>query len=275
MWLVAMMMTAAFAWNDTDKASNWYVVNDTVMGGVSRSSVADAKDGGVTFSGILSLDNNGGFVSTRTEAVPETWGGIEAIKMTVRGDGRRYIATVRTQNRAMRRIYYRQSFDTIAGEATEITLPLRDFDAYTYGRRVPGAPALTDLTDQVGSFGVMLADKQPGSFAIEIMEIATLEGETPMAMETLEPASIEAVFSQAIEMGVPLYNGGRADRCGDVYETAITSILLLAPDQLSADQQNRLIRALRTAQRDDSASDRAWTLRRAIDATMLSMDSGS
>jgi len=273
MWLIAMIMTAAFAWNDTENAANWYVVNDTVMGGVSRSGVQDATAGGVTFSGTLSLDNNGGFVSTRTEAVPATWEGIEAIKMTVRGDGRRYIATVRTQNRSMRRIYYRQSFDTTAGEATEVTLPLADFDAYTYGRRVAGAPPLTDLTDQVGSFGIMLADKQPGPFSIEIVNISTLEGDAPETMEALEPTSIGAVLTQAIEMGVPLYNGGRADRCGDVYETAITSVLLLAPDQLSASQQTRLIRALRMAQRDDSASDRAWTLRRAIDATMLSMDS--
>lgn len=272
MWLIAAMMTTAFAWTSATNADEWTIVNDTVMGGVSQATVTDHPKGGVVFSGVLSLDNNGGFTSTRTAAVPDDWSGVSAIAMQVQGDGRRYIATVRTNNRSMRRIYYRQAFDTDPEAATNVVLPLDEFEAYTFGRRVPGAPSLREVTTQIGSVGVMLADKQPGPFELRIDSVAAVQGDPPSELAALEPVSIAAALQRAIETGVPLYNAGRADRCGDVYETAITSILLLAPDQLSEPQQSRLIRALQTARKDDSASARAWTLRRAIDATMLTMD---
>ena len=272
MWLIAAMMTTAFAWTSATNADEWTIVNDTVMGGVSQATVTDHPKGGVVFSGVLSLDNNGGFTSTRTAAVPDDWSGVSAIAMQVQGDGRRYIATVRTNNRSMRRIYYRQAFDTDPEAATNVVLPLDEFEAYTFGRRVPGAPSLREVTTQIGSVGVMLADKQPGPFELRIDSLAAVQGAPPPELAALEPVSIAAALQRAIETGVPLYNAGRADRCGDVYETAITSILLLAPDQLSEPQQSRLIRALQTARKDDSASARAWTLRRAIDATMLTMD---
>ena len=272
MWLIAAMMTTAFAWTSATNADEWTIVNDTVMGGVSQATVTDHPEGGVVFSGTLSLDNNGGFTSTRTAAIPDDWSGVSAIAMRVQGDGRRYIATVRTNNRSMRRIYYRQAFDTDPEAATDVVLPLDGFEAYTFGRRVSGAPSLREVTAQIGSVGVMLADKQPGPFELRIDSLAAVQGAPPPELAALEPVSIAAALQRAIETGVPLYNAGRADRCGDVYETAITSILLLAPDQLSEPQQSRLIRALQTARNDDSASARAWTLRRAIDATMLTMD---
>ena len=274
MWLIAAMMTTAFAWTSAPNADEWAVVNDTVMGGISQATVTDHPNGGIVFSGTLSLDNNGGFTSTRTASIPDDWSGVSAIAMRVQGDGRRYIATVRTNNRSMRRIYYRQAFDTDPESVTEVVLPLDGFEAYTFGRRVPGAPSLREVTAQVGSVGVMLADKQPGSFALRIDSLTAVLGAPPPEGEALEPVPIGVALQRAIETGVPLYNAGRADRCGDVYEKAITSILLLAPDQLSEPQQSRLIRALQTARTDDSASARAWTLRRAIDATMLSMSTG-
>ena len=87
-------------------ATSWRVVNDTVMGGVSRSSV-DEQDGIMRFSGWLSLERNGGFVSTR-RAISTDWSSARALKMSVLGDGRRYMATLRVNTRQMSRIYYRQ-----------------------------------------------------------------------------------------------------------------------------------------------------------------------
>jgi monofunctional biosynthetic peptidoglycan transglycosylase len=264
-------MSTAFAWTEPTEASDWYVVNDTVMGGVSQSSVEEHPDQGLVFSGILSLDNNGGFTSARTEALPGDFEGVSAIRMRIKGDGRRYIATVRTQSRAMRRIYYRQAFDTTAGQTMDIDLPIADFRAYAFGTRVPSAPALADVRGQIGSVGVMLADKQPGAFNLQIMQLTAVSAGGNTQTPTARPASIEALFSMAIETGVPLFNQGRADRCADVYETAILSALLLAPDRLSDSQRSRLSQAVRSSQRDASESDRAWTLRKAMDATMAGL----
>lgn len=45
----------------------WRIVNDTVMGGRSQSSVTDIDDGLLRFSGLISLENQGGFASTRAD----------------------------------------------------------------------------------------------------------------------------------------------------------------------------------------------------------------
>ena len=45
--------------SDSAAAANWVTVNDPVMGGRSISAVS--FNGGLVFSGTISLENNGGF----------------------------------------------------------------------------------------------------------------------------------------------------------------------------------------------------------------------
>ena len=44
---------------------NWRIVDDVVMGGKSDGNFYINKDGHATFSGTVSLENNGGFSSVR------------------------------------------------------------------------------------------------------------------------------------------------------------------------------------------------------------------
>ncbi|MGB6108218.1 MAG: CIA30 family protein, partial [Mycobacterium sp.] len=50
--------------SDAGEVATWTTVNDPVMGGRSTSSVTFG-DGGLVFSGAISLENNGGFASAR------------------------------------------------------------------------------------------------------------------------------------------------------------------------------------------------------------------
>ena len=274
MWPLLFLLTAmATAWTQSADASKWYVVNDTVMGGVSRSQVRPHADGGVVFEGTLSLQNNGGFASTRTEAIPSDWTNATALQFTVVGDGRSYIATVRTPSRALRRIYYRQPFETKKGEEVTVTLPLDAFSAYTFGRRVSGAPSLLDLRSNLGSIGVMLADKKEGPFSLHITQISTIQsdGEDTPTQPPREASAMSAL-TLAIERGVPLFNAGDADRCADIYTTAITTILLAAPDELNNEQTQAFVSAVQSAEREADAVERAWILRRAMDSVMAGLD---
>ena len=265
MWIIFFWLTVAHAWTDSAESKDWMVVNDTVMGGVSASQVRPHPDGGVTFSGELSLENNGGFASTRTGDVRQDWSHLSALQREVIGAGRTSIATVRVPQRAMRRIYYRQAFETVAGETTTVTLPLADFEAYTFGRRRPSAPSLAQVSSRIGSMGVMLADKQPGAFSLRILSVTGVPGENA---EPLSIGSARAALVDAIERGVPLFNQGDADRCADIYATVLTTLLLAAPDQLSDNQREILVVALQESQRAASEEERAWVLRRAIDAVV-------
>ena len=51
-----------------DKAQSlqkWYITNDVVMGGLSKSTMKVDKGGKAIFSGEVSIENNGGFAMTR------------------------------------------------------------------------------------------------------------------------------------------------------------------------------------------------------------------
>ena len=73
----------------------WRIINDGVMGGVSRSSFKLDADGNAVFSGAVSLDNNGGFCSVRYNFKRMNIGKFKSIVLRVKGDGKRYQFRIR------------------------------------------------------------------------------------------------------------------------------------------------------------------------------------
>ncbi len=68
----------------------------------------------------------------------------------------------------------------------------------------------------------------------------------------------------AIRRGVPLYNDGQESATAAIYEVAAKGVLAL-DTQLPSGVRSALERGLREAARTHDDSDRAWTLRRALD----------
>lgn len=143
---------------------DWRIIDDGVMGGRSQGNWRVESAVGV-FAGALSLENNGGFSSVRSQALRTPCGGATAFKLRVKGDGRRYQFRVRTTD-AFDGPSYRLEFDTKAGEWTEIELPLADFVPSFRGRELTGQPPLTG--DAVVTVGFLLADKRAGEFRLEV-----------------------------------------------------------------------------------------------------------
>ncbi len=56
-----MMMIFDFA--TEEQFRQWMVINDGVMGGISRSTFTKAGPAGAVFAGVVSLENYGGFCS--------------------------------------------------------------------------------------------------------------------------------------------------------------------------------------------------------------------
>ena len=251
------------------QVQDWIVVNDTVMGGVSTSKVSAHKGGGVFFEGELSLENNGGFTSARQVLKKGDWSEFDGLRFEVQGDGRQYLLTIRPKNRRLRRIYYRSTFQTSAGKRTTHAIAFKDFEAYAFGTRVPQAPPLQSQLDTLGTVGVMLADKKPGAFSLHIASLSATRSADFEKVETPRlSGSVTDVFSAAIERGVPLFNAGEADRCADIYQTAIVSTLLLAGEDLTDAQYTLLVDALRAGRSASSQSERAWSYRIAMDAIL-------
>ncbi len=232
----------------------WKDVNDDVMGGRSQGSTSELEGGLVRFAGIISLENNGGFASTRANNSKWELPGEGDILLKVRGDGRSYWMDLRTGQR-QGAFSYRQSFDTVAGEVIEVRLPLNEFKAQAFGRRMWVAPPLRP--ESVESLGFTLYDKQDGPFRLDIIAIGF---EEEGAVEVIEAISL---LERSVQLGVPLYNNGSPEACAAVYETALNSFLVKGNQSLPAEQQQKLRAAM--AELPEDADKRAWALRREID----------
>ena len=85
------------------------IINDDVMGGVSQSEIIFNDTGTATFQGRISLENNGGFASIRSNSHSYRLGGYVGLHVRIKGDGKDYQLRVRTDNR-LDGISYRYRF---------------------------------------------------------------------------------------------------------------------------------------------------------------------
>ena len=152
----------------------WQVINDGVMGGISRSEVIANQAGmlvqGLLFRGQISLENNGGFASARCRFT-QGFAGTDGFRLTVRGDGRSYQFRLRADEHSSS-IAWQAVFPT-DGSQQVIDLSLTAFKPVFRGRRAEHAGEL-DPTE-MHMLGFMLADRQPGTFALEVHSIEALQ----------------------------------------------------------------------------------------------------
>ena len=150
---------------DPINAFEWMVVNDNVMGGVSRSRVSINPDGYMLFNGDVSLEYGGGFASVRSSY--ENWGigNFDGFVIKVWGDGKSYQFRCRMGNN-FNGVAYRHYFQTNNENWQEIRLPFSKF-VPTYRGRI-----LSDVTPldpkAIRNLGLMISDKQSGNFNLKI-----------------------------------------------------------------------------------------------------------
>jgi monofunctional biosynthetic peptidoglycan transglycosylase len=145
---------------------SWYTLNDNVMGGISNSSVViDTESHNLSFTGAVSLENNGGFVSTRSQWTGYDLSAFDGIALRVRGDGNTYRFRIRTEETGSA-IAYTGLFATEAGTWQEIYIPFSEMVPLYRGFFVSAAGSLDPQS--IRSFGLMLSDKQQGEFSLDV-----------------------------------------------------------------------------------------------------------
>lgn len=149
-----------------DGVDGWYVQNDTVMGGVSSSSVGVERDE-LVFAGNLSLDNNGGFASMRGPILePGSAGTGDALAIDAVGDGRTYLVQILTSTDS----YVARYVPTVGST----TLPFSDFTST--GWRLDPAPAVAPLeAESIGQIAIYVLDKQVGEFVLRVRSISVVD----------------------------------------------------------------------------------------------------
>jgi NADH dehydrogenase [ubiquinone] 1 alpha subcomplex assembly factor 1 len=148
----------------SDRAS-WWIANDDVMGGRSTSKISLTDEKTALFTGFVSLENNGGFASTRAAFQALDLSAYVGITLKVKGDGRRYQLRF-SQDGAFSGVAYGMEFKTTAGEWTEVDLPFETFQA-TFRGYVPRGVGPLDLT-RIRQMAILIGDKKEGKFALEI-----------------------------------------------------------------------------------------------------------
>jgi monofunctional biosynthetic peptidoglycan transglycosylase len=161
-----MTMTTLFEFENAKELDPWRIVNDGVMGGLSQSNIEwDKENGTLIFSGNVSLENYGGFASTRTFPVAYNKGSFKKIIIRVKGDGKTYKFRMRNSNR-FDGIAYSLDFDTQKDKWEEIEMMVEDFEP-TFRGRIYSQYGKMD-TDDLQQVGFLIAGKQEGEFRLEV-----------------------------------------------------------------------------------------------------------
>ena len=153
---------------DPAAVAGWMTVNDPVMGGRSTSTVTFG-DGGLVFSGDISLANNGGFASARGPVDPEIGRratGATSLGVRATGDGKTYLLKVETGQPWS----YIQRFATEAGVRRAYDLPVGGFESV--GRFLDPVPNVAPLDPSaISRVALYILDKQEGPFQLVVSGI--------------------------------------------------------------------------------------------------------
>ena len=142
---------------------NWNIVNDDVMGGISTSYLSVSDEKNLIFNGNLSLENNGGFASSRLGLKKNILKGVKFFIIRIKGDGNSYKLRLSQDNR---RASYSANFESVNNRWIEINIPIEDFIATWRGYTYTDYPSIQ--TDRIISLGLQISDKQEGKFKLEI-----------------------------------------------------------------------------------------------------------
>jgi len=154
-----------FDFNEHSNLSDWYIVNDDVMGGLSSGKFFINPAGNGQFEGLISLENYGGFSSIRYRFKAVSTEGASKISMRLKGDGKNYQIRIKPDVNAYYSYIY--SFET-TNEWQEIDIPLNEMFPSFRGRKLN----MENFSEpQIEELGILIGNKKAEYFKLEIDKI--------------------------------------------------------------------------------------------------------
>ena len=162
------MNEEAFTLFDFDNSSNlsqWYIVDDVVMGGRSNGNFDLDKNGNGVFYGDVSLENYGGFSSVQYRFETKDITNYSHIKIKLKGDAKSYQFRTKTKQGDPQSYIYK--FQT-TGDWETIEIPLAEMYPSFRGRKLdmPNYPV-----EQLSQLSFLISNKKVESFRLEIDKI--------------------------------------------------------------------------------------------------------
>ena len=144
---------------------NWTVVDDGVMGGLSKGDLKLNEEGNAVYFGNVSTDNNGGFSSLRYQFELRDVSNFKAISLRLKGDGKSY--QFRLKSNKGQYYSYVSKFNT-TGDWETIVIAFKDFTPQFRGN-VLNMPNFEGETMEEIAF--LIGNKVKESFQLEIESI--------------------------------------------------------------------------------------------------------
>ena len=164
--LIPQQVTLIFS-ASAEENMNWSIVNDGVMGGLSKGNLESTADH-IVFNGSVSTANYGGFTSAVLRFNPIPVDSKQKVQLKVKGDGRSFQFRVKADSRES--YSYITTFKT-SGDWQTITLPLSSFYPSFRGRTLQRPNFNHDLLSEVT---ILIANKKNEDFELMISEISTI-----------------------------------------------------------------------------------------------------
>ena len=154
-----------YDFEENKNLSDWIIVNDRVMGGVSQSSIQLNEDGNAVFSGQVSLENNGGFASVRHETTIKNVQNYSYVNLRVKGKASTYQFRIKKSQGETHS--YVQEFE-VTPEWKTVQLKLSTFYPRYRGRSLNLPNFEADVIQEVA---VLIGNKKKEEFQLEIDKI--------------------------------------------------------------------------------------------------------
>ena len=152
--------------NSESQLTQWQIVDDGVMGGLSKGKFKISDSESLIFKGNLSLKNNGGFSSIRSKRTSLDLSNYKGIKIRTRGDGRNYKIRLESDSKYRRMaVSFQYEFTTVKGEWSEVFIPFEKLKASFRGWNLPNMQFNSKTIKRVG---IIIADKKEGPFELEV-----------------------------------------------------------------------------------------------------------
>lgn len=149
--------------------TDWEVINDGVMGGLSQGKMS-LTENSLLYQGNISLRNNGGFSSLKSPFKRFDLSGFTQVEMRFRATGQAFAMTLE-QDQRFYMPNFKYEFRAQTGKWTTIRVPLADFQQYRMGRALGNKMTTVSLQNTL-RIGLISNEKREGDFQIEIDYIA-------------------------------------------------------------------------------------------------------
>lgn len=151
-----------FDFTQKSNLSNWYVVDDGVMGGMSQGNFKLNDEGNAVFSGTVKLENNGGFSSIRYGIGTTAISGKTTVLIRLKGDGKKYQFRVK-QNSTDEHSFITE-FET-SGDWEIIEIPLNTLYPSYRGRKLAIGNFSANYLEELG---FLIGNKKKETFQLEL-----------------------------------------------------------------------------------------------------------